>query len=137
MANGGDMKKLFGKIKKALAEANKITVYPLGYVEKTPRFEYEIKKEGECVLNIKFVGMEFSMKEEVSMTAYLGENEINKERLFYGRMGEDEVSVLETISIKDIKSADKICIRYREGENGGDYYMTGAFCIDLNSETEA
>lgn len=129
------MKKIFGFLKKALSNMNSIPVYKLGHVEKTPRFEYEVKNDNGWVLDIKFIGMELSMKEEVHLIAYAGENVIKKESLYYGRMGEDEISVQETISLKGIDAADKVCIRYIEGmqSGGGDeaYHSFGKFCIDL------
>lgn len=129
----------FDKIKKAFAEANKAPVYPLGHVEKTLRFEYELKNNNGWVLCITYTGIDFSMKEDVSMTAYAGENQIKKERLFYGRMGDDEASSLEEIPITGIDGADKICFHIVEGEDhrGGedeDYHYFDKFCIDLTSD---
>ena len=133
------MSPLKGIFKKLLFGGNTAPVHPLGHIEKTMRFEYEIEKNDITQLNVRFIGMEDEMELNIHMTAHAGETLIKKERLFTGYLGNSHYSPHESIQIDGVEHADKICIRYTEGDDAeaGDegYHSFGRFCIDMQKDT--
>lgn len=110
-------------------------VYKLGTVEKSQRIAYEIKSVGDQFeMVVKSNSSEEHLKVDVSAVLWNGEKKLKQDRLFVGRLWSGQEVRVE---IKQTTGADKICVRYREGEpvsQRGDragYEYNGSFCVSL------
>lgn len=114
-----------------------IAIYPIGTVEKSPRFSYEVVVvDGRMSLDVKNTSIDAYLKVDVTVELYQGENKLRSERLLVRRM---EAGDAETVAIANSKPVDRVCVRYREGtrnsspfrSEGSSYENFGSFCIKL------
>lgn len=96
-----------------VACGGKLIVLPLGTVEKSFQFTYEIeKRKGEVSLVIKGMGYTDQVKVDVYTKLFRNDQVFHEERLFVQRLdADDHVRIL----VPNGHAADQIYIRYREG----------------------